>query len=325
MYESARTPMKPRDIRRRASTLMKQCWLTLLIASVLLCLFTWVGNAVEAHGERLATEAYKTAYYAHLAEHHAGDDFDTSWVAVYQAEDAYDDAFTPWEWLGYGIDLIGLLFQCVIAIRLCRGLLSALRGGECTPHCLLSGFTRTATACWLGLQRGLRILGWMLLPLLFSVLISHIFSYFADNVKRLLMLLISLWATLHYALAEVHLADAPYDSRTATEALRLAVDDADAFGLWQMCKVLWPVAIPFGITLALALLNRFIPVPGTVENVVLGPYSMATSVFPLVCYVCIYDEIRQRIQAAEEAVPANEGLARARTLAADTKGKITHV
>ena len=138
MYESARPHMKPRDIRRRAYTLMKQCWLTLLIASVLLCLFTWVGNAVEAHGERLATEAYKTAYYAHLAEHHAGDDFDTSWVAVYRAEDAYDDAFTPWEWLGYGIDLIGLLFQCVIAIRLCRGLLSALRGGECTPHCLLA-------------------------------------------------------------------------------------------------------------------------------------------------------------------------------------------
>ena len=314
MYESARTPMKPRDIRRRASTLMKQCWLTLLIASVLLCLFTWVGNAVEAHGERLATEAYKTAYYAHLAEHHAGDDFDTSWVAVYQAEDAYDDAFTPWEWLGYGIDLIGLLFQCVIAIRLCRGLLSALRGGECTPHCLLSGFTRTATACWLGLQRGLRILGWMLLPLLFSVLISHIFSYFADNVKRLLMLLISLWATLHYALAEVHLVDDPYDSLTAKEALRQAVDDAGAFGVWQMCKVLWPVVIPFGISIAASLLSEFTPMPERAAEIISVPCRLVMSVFPIACCVCIYDEIRQRIRANEEAVPANEGLARARAL-----------
>ena len=34
------------------------------------------------------------------------------------------------------------------------------------------------------------------------------------------------------------------------------------------------------------------------------------------CFVCIYDEIRQRIRAAEEAVPDNEGLARARALAA---------
>ena len=317
MYESARTPVKPRDIRRRACALMKQCWLTLLIGAVLMSLFSWVSLAVEAHGEKLATEAYHAAKAAHLAEHHAGDDFDTSWVAVYRAEEAYDDAFAPWEWLSNGLGLVGLLFQCVISVRLCRGLLAALHGGECTPHCLLSGFTRTATACWLGLQRGLRILGWMLIPLPFSVLLSLIFNSYVDLVASLLSMLICLWATLHYALAEVHLADDPYDSMTATEALRLAVDDADAFGIWQMCKVLWPVVLPFVVIMAVPLLELIVPVPGAVENIVLGLYSMVTSVFPLACYICIYDETRQRIRAAEEAVPANEGLARARALAAN--------
>lgn len=310
-----RPPMKPRDIRRRAYSLMRQCWLTLLIGAVLISLFSWVGLSVEAHGKRLATEAYNAAKAAYLAEHHAGDEFDTSWVAVYRAEEAYDEAFAPWEWLGYGIDLVSLLFQCVIAVRLSRGLLTALRGGECTPHCLLSSFMRTTTVCWLGLQRGLRIMGWMLLTVLFSVLISLIFSYYFDFVALLLMRLIFLWSTLHYALAEVHLADDPYDSLTATEALRLAVDDSGAFGIRQMCLVLWPVVIPFGVYLTVALLELIFPVLGAVENVILGLYGMVTSVFPLACYVCIYDEIRQRDQAAKDAIPANEGLARARALA----------
>lgn len=334
MYESARTPVKPRDIRRRACALMKQCWLTLLIGAVLMSLFSWVSLAVEAHGEKLATEAYHAQMQIYDSEkptlpfeddNAMLDDLLNQHRIERMAEEAYDDAFAPWEWLSNGLGLVGLLFQCVIAVRLSQGLLAALRGGECTPHCLLSGFTRTATACWLGLQRGLRILGWMLIPLPFSVLLSLIFNSYVDLVASLLSMLICLWATLHYALAEVHLADDPYDSLTATEAIRLAVDDAGAFGIWQMCKVLWPVVLPFVVIMAVPLLELIAPVPGAVENIVLGLYSMVTSVFPLACYICIYDETRQRIRAAEEAVPANEGLARARALAADTERKISHV
>ena len=327
MYESARTPLTPRDIRRRAYSLMRRCWGTLLIAAVLMCLLGWVSSAVEAHGQRLAREAASAATAAYLAEHPVTDDRadSISYMAYRRAEDAYDDALRPWELLAEGIGFLDTLFSGVIAVGLCRGLLSALRGGECTPHCLFSGYTRTATACWLGIQRGLRIFGWMLLPLPFSVLLSLIFNSYVDLVASLLSMLICLWATLHYALAEVHLADDPYDSLTATEAIRLAVDDAGAFGIWQMCKVLWPVVLPFGVIMAVPLLELIVPVPGAVENIVLGLYSMVTSVFPLACYICIYDETRQRIQAAEEAVPANEGLARARALAADTQRRISHV
>ena len=327
MYESPRPLLTPRDIRRRAYSLMRRCWGTLLIAAVLMSLFTWASSAVGASGKRLSLEAAAAASDAYLAEHPVTDDRadSISYMAYRRAEDAYDDALRPWALLAEGIGFLDALFSGVIAVGLCRGLLSALRGGECTPHCLRTGFSRAGAACWLGIQRGLRIFGWMLLPLPFSVLLSLIFNSYVDLVASLLSMLICLWATLHYALAEVHLADDPYDSLTATEAIRLAVDDAGAFGIWQMCKVLWPVVLPFGVIMAVPLLELIVPVPGAVENIVLGLYSMVTSVFPLACYICIYDETRQRIQAAEEAVPANEGLARARALAADTQRRISHV
>lgn len=315
MSESARAPMKPRDIRRRAYVLMKQCWLTLLIAAVLMHLFQWTKDAVDAHGERLATEAYKNAMAAHLAEHHAGDEFDTSWVAIYRAEEAYDEAFAPWEWLGYGIDLLDLLFSGIIAVGLCHGLLNTLRAGESTPHCLLLGWERTSTACWMAVQTTLRVIGWSLLPLIISATISALFGGWATIVSTVLMLLVALWATLHYALAPMHLADDPDNSRTASDCLRLAVDDADAFGIWQMCRVLWPLAVIFAVNIALAVAAVYAPVltiPAGIIDIAAGLFSTAMME---ACLVCIYDEMRQQAIAAQEAIPATEGLARARALA----------
>lgn len=323
MYESARVPMKPRDIRRRAYSLMRQCWTTLLIAAVLMSLFGWVESAVEAHGKRLAQQAYDARKDAFIAENPPPEGKEDSevwfssreWLADYEAEQAYDDAYAPWEWLGYGIDLIDLLFSCVIAVRLSRGLLTALRGGECTPNCLLSGWERTSTACWLTIQKELRILGWALLPLLFHLALDIFFGVYAGRVSTLLMLLVAVWARLHYALAEVHLADDPYGSRTASDCLRLAVDDADAFTIRAMCGVLWPVVIPYCTIIAAGGLAIFGLVPSALMYIADALSSLPIAIFLTPCYVCIYDEIRQRIRAAEEAIPPNEGLARARALA----------
>ena len=317
MYESARTPVKPRDVRRRAYALMRRCWLTLLIAAVLMSLFSWAGSAVEAQGKRLAQEAAAAARDAYLAEHPLTDDYADSimWMADFRAEEAYDDAFRPWNWAAEGLDLIGGMFSCVIAVGLYHGLLSALRGGECTPHSLLLGRPRAGTACWLCLQQSLRIFGWMLLPLPFTALISLIFSTYADFIARLLMLLIGLWATLHYALAEVHLADDPYESCTAREALRQAVNDADAFGVWQMFKVLWPTVVLFAVDVGVQVVAEYVPalaIPAQIFDLICDLFMLSLQYS---CFVCIYDEMRQRIRAAEEAVPDNEGLARVRALA----------
>ena len=324
MYESARTPMKPRDIRLRAYVLMRRCWLSLLIAAVLMSLFNWAGNAVEAQGKRLGQETYDTLMEVFDAENPFpfGDDdallnhLLLQHSAERMAEEAYGDALRPWNLAAEGLDLIGLLFSCVIAVGLYHGLLSTLRGGECTLHSLLLGRPRAGTACWLALQRGLRIFGWMLLPLPFTALISLIFSTYADFVARLLALLIGLWATLHYALVEVHLADDPYESCTAREALRQAVDDADAFGVWQMCKVLWPTVVLFAADVGVQVVAEYVPslnVPAQIFDLICDLFRLSLQYS---CFVCIYDEMRQRIRAAEEAVPDNAGLAPARALTA---------
>jgi len=344
LSEITRTSLKPRDIRRRALALIKQCWLTLLIAAVLMNLFTWIGSAVESHGEKLALEVYN----AHMATFYAENEpptkeaaaalnamlagqgvpewtaeieyaslYDTrEWLAQHDASDLYDAAFRPWEWLGHGIDLLDLLFSCIIAVGLCQGLLSALRGGDCTPHCLLSGWSRTSTACWMAIQTTLRILGWSLLPLIISATISALFGGWATIVSSLLMMLVAIWASLHYALAEVHLADCPDRSFTASDCLRYAVDDADAFGVWQMCRVLWPLAIIFAADVAMMIAAIFIPALSIPFEVFTAASDLLVIFLRYTCYVCIYDEMRQRAIAAEAAVPANEGLARAQALAA---------
>lgn len=353
MYESARAPLKPRDIRRRAYSLMRQCWLTMLIAAVLMSLFDWAGAAVEAHGDRLGMNAYHARMETFYAENEPPTDaaaaaldamlagqgspewtddveyaslYDTrKWLAQYDASEQYNAAFRPWDWLAGGIDLIGTMFSCIIAIGLCHGLLNALRSGESTPHCLVLGWPRLGTACWLSIQTTLRLLAWGLLPLLVSLSLAYVFGDWGEFLGRCLILAVSVWVNLYYALAVVHLADDPDGCRTARECLRLAVDDSDAFGIWQMCKVLWPMALPFAFHVTVSTAAAFVPVlviPVLVLQVLCSLLILAVK---YACFVCIYDEIRQRIRAAEEALPANEGLARARALAADTERKITHV
>lgn len=323
MYESARTPMKPRAVRRRAYALMRQCWKTLLLAAALMCLFGWVSNAVEAYGEHLAQQSASAARAAYMAEHPVPEDKvdDEEWAYHYEymasilADEAYDDAYRPWKWAIGGLDLVDLLFCCVIAVRLSNGLLNALRGEECTPHCLRSGWAHTATACWLTVQRELRVRFWALLPLIFLFALDIFFGVYAGTVSNLVLLAVAIWAKVHYALAEVHLADDP--SRTATDCLHLAVDDADAFTFRAMCGVLWPVVIPSGIAIIFGSLEIFGLVPTALALVADALCGLLTALFLTPCCVCIYDEIRQRIRAAEEAVPATEGLVRARALAAN--------
>lgn len=352
MFESTRTPVKPRDIRRRAYSLIRQCWLTMLIAAVLMSLFDWVSIAVESHGEKLALQAYNAYMEAFHAENPAPSEdeiqknnahmdafsafmdgdasalddvpepsadtthyFLKKYAAQNDAYSLYEKAFAPWEWAARGIDLIDLLFSCIIAVRLCCGLLAALRVGECTPRCLLSGWTRTSTACWMAIQTTLRILGWSLLPLIISATLSYFFGGWASVISELLMLLVAVWASLHYALAEVHLADDPDGARTASDCLRLAVDDADAFGIWQMCKTLWPLAILFAVEVVFWLAAELVPALSIPANLLAVLTSLLFLFLQYACYVCIYDEMRQRALAAAAAVPETEGLARARALA----------
>lgn len=343
-----RSPMKPAAIRRRAYGLMRQCWLTLLIAAVLMCLFSWIGSAVEAHGEKLALQAYNAhmeTFYAeneapteeavnalnnHIAAFMAGEDAgewteeieyasryeDKEWFAKYDAEDLYDDTLRPWTLAGNAIDLIDLIFSCIIAVRLCRGLLTALRGGECTPHCLLSGRERIPTAAWLSIKMSLRVFGWTLIPLVLSLLLYNWFGSIGELIGLILTLLVSYWAEMHYSLAEVHLADDQDSVRTATDCLRFAVDDMDQFTIRAMLRTVWPIYVLTVVSVLFAAIAAFVPAFSIPADMISALLLLASLTLKYACYVCVYDEMRQRDIAARDAIPANEGLARARALAA---------
>lgn len=352
MTVDTRTPQNPRAIRRRAYSLMRQCWLTLLIAAVLISLPGWVKTAVETHGEKIATEVYNTRMEAFHAENPApseeeaqrhnakmdalndlmnGDDSamgnvinpsaDTTnyYLKMYAAQtdayEQYEKAFTPWEWASRAIDLIDILLSGVIVVRLCRGLLNGLNTGTCSPRCLLDGRKRTLTACWMALQIFLLVLVWSLLPLALTILLSSIFGRPGELIGLLLVLLVSVWARLRYSLAVVHLADGPESGCTASDCLSWATDDMNLFTIRSLFRTIWPLfAVGLVDNLLLLFVSLFpaLDLPVAIFIILIHMFIFAAE---YTCYVCVYDEIRQRIRAAEEAIPPTEGLARVRALA----------
>lgn len=319
MSEATRTSMTPAELRRRAYALIKQCWKTLLIAAVLMHLFSWVEDVVDAYGERLAMQAYETCKETYIAENPPPEGkedstewaFYNEWMASHIAEQAYDDAYTPWKLAIHGIDLIDLLFSCIIAVRLSRGLLNALRGGECTPHILLSGWARTSTTCWLAIQISLRIFGWSLLPMIVPILLLGALGDWVTLVSMALVLLVAGWASLHYALSRFHLADDTSGLRTASVCLLFAVNDADAFGLRNMCKVLLPAIGLLLLSMAMSIIGIFVPAVSVPAAILVALADLLCLIVKYACYACIYDEMRQRSIAAQDN---NPGLTRAKAL-----------
>ena len=322
MSEAPRTSMSTAELRRRAYALIKQCWKTLLIAAVLMHLFSWVESAVKAYGDHAGRQAYDAHMAAFIAENPPPEDeeariewayFD-AWLAQREAEDLYNGLYRPYEVAANAISFANMLLSTIIAVRLCRGLLTALRGGECTPHILLSGWARTSTTCWLAIQITLRICGWSLLPMIVPILLLGALGDWATLVSMALVLLVAGWASLHYALSRFHLADDTSGLRTASMCLRFAVDDADAFGLWNMCKVLLPAIGLLLLSIAMTIIGILVPAVSVPAAILVALADLLCLSMKYACYACIYDEMRQRIRAAEEAIPSNEGLARARAL-----------
>lgn len=323
MSETARTPLKPADIRRRAYALMKQCWKTLLIAAVLMFLFTWIEDVVDAHGERLAMQAYNARMEVFHTENPIPPQEDEDALleytldlsyAQFMAKNEYDETYEPWKLLCLGIQFIDILFSALVAVRLCKGLLNALRVGECTPHILLSSWARASTTCWLAIQITLRVMGWALLPLIVTYSLLSSLGEWGALVGVAIVLLVAGWASLHYALSRLHLADDMSGHHTASECLRLAVDDADAFGLWNMCKVLLPAIAMMLLSIAIDVVGGLVPAVSVPAAILVGLADLLCLSTKYACFACIYDEMRQRALAVQEAAP---GRTRAEALESD--------
>ena len=352
---SERTPRTPRDIRRHAISLMRRCWKTLLLAAVLMSMIDWLSEAAMSYGEYQGEQAARSYLDAFKAEYPAPDaqewaeyqayqdillaqtlgDAEESdlppkpenydalvdygihlYFAAYNAQDAYDAALQPWKLANYGAYLIGALFSGVVAVGVYRGLLSSLRGGVCSPGCVLSGNGRTGTAMGVAAQTLLRVLGWCLLALIPGFVLTYWFGDTGEVIGRILFCLVCLWAQYHYSLAPCHLADEREPSLTAADCLRLAVDDIDAFTIRKLAVLLWPVIGIFLAQCVLAVIAALVPVLDIPLAVLTALLALFSQMLELCCLICLYEEMRQREAAAKAALPPDMGADRARALAA---------
>lgn len=319
MSESTRTPLKPRDIRRCAYALMRQCWLTLLLAAVLMSLLGWVSDVIEYHGDNLGQLAYDAHMEAFYTENPPPDDltdyavwayFD-EYFAINDAEALASKSSFLWKLGAHAIDLVDSLFSAVVMVGLYAGLLTHLRGGTCSPAQVFSKHSLWKTIVWLDIRITVCILGWGLLFLLPAIMLEIMLGPFGKLVRTFILMWVFIWASLRYTLVFPHMADDPDGQLTTSACLDAGVQDMRFFTVRGLIRTLWPVCLVAVFVVALIVAEDYIAwlkIPAAVFTTTARIFIQMTA---CACYVFIYDELRQRTLVT----PENEGLARARALA----------
>lgn len=83
-------------------------------------------------------------------------------------------------------------------------------------------------------------------------------------------------------------------SEAASDCLRRAVDDADRFGVRQMCRVLWPVLVLLVISTGVTLLPLLAPALTIPLWILDKAFVLLIAAMRYTCCVCIYDEVRRQ-------------------------------
>lgn len=323
MSETRYGPRTPADIRRRGFELLRRCWTTLLIAALLTSVLDWVGTALELHGAQQARQASDAVLAAFYAENPAPEDpeayaewaYFKEYFAKRDAEDAAEAIEARWALVIGTLSIVNVLLSAVVNLGLYRGLLGAVRGSECRPAALLSGMKHKGRAMGLSLALMLRTFGWTLLCLIPGVVLAFIGSTVGLIFGVIVMLVLLLWITLRYSLAEIHLADDPDCRSTTSDCLRNSIEDVRYFSIPGMLLLLWPMLLT-GLIMAIpAIAAGFVPGLTALSVGCDVIWTLiAGCVYP-VLLVCMYDEIRQS-HSAQAAQEHSDGALRARALAA---------
>lgn len=154
--------------------------------------------------------------------------------------------------------LVVYMLSGLLMTGLYQGLLTALRGGECTPRTLLAGFSQWGRVLALEGALLLRCLGWMLLLLLpttfLSVLLAEALALPEDALvyPALIVVLFALFCiTMRYMYAMVHLADLKSRIVTASDCIRASVADVRAVGFWRTLWIHWPLLLGYALQVGL--------------------------------------------------------------------------
>lgn len=278
----------PSEMRRQALKLMRECWKVILTTSVILialsvisiCVTNLVPLIPDQNGyiTRQSTQLRSLVYFL----------------------------------LTFVTDLI---CQPILILGLYTALLARLRGNVSTTSACLHGMKRWRTAIWLNLLIGLRMLGYLLAGLvgMFVLSLIPILGALAGSIGFVVLLY---WVELRYSLAPLHLAEDGDDRLlSASDCIPYALQDAAAFTVGGMLKVLWPSFLLFVVC---SLLGKCCPDSWAISCARIAVSYIAKALM-FACLTVIYQHLRD--SKPQDAAPS-EGALRARALAAGGEEQI---
>lgn len=318
---NARPAFPAAGIRSRAFALIRQCWKPLLIAALITGLFAWCSSALTMWGEQLGTVASKAAltdFYADAPAEGTSEYIEWLYFNEYALEDAAEKAAAraslPWRAAATGVDLLGWVVGTFVMLGLYRGLLSALRGGQCTVSVLLGGRRGYRRALWTDVVMFLRMVGYILLIALASGLLTFSLRNLGAIIALIALVICAIWLTLRYMLAELHVAEDAEGAFSASDYIRQSVEDVRFFTFGRVIGVLWPFWLA-GLAFALpSILAESLPVMATVSVVTDLGFAVLTGVVGPALMACIYEAIRDELNAPDPR--KSDGAQRAKALSA---------
>lgn len=302
MSEATRTPLTPRDIRRRAYSLMRQCWKPLLIAALLTTLLGSFGDLAAHYGET-AAKRIEAAVFAEFeaanprpADPAALEQWEIERIAhayFSSADIAGKRAQQLWELIGYGLELLGGLLSAVILVGVYKGLLAQLRGST-EPFRLLAGLQHWKTAVWLQLRVMACIFGWSLLALLPSLILP-------GWLGLIFLLPVALWAQMHYALVLPHMADNPDNLLSTTQYLDRGTADMQFFTVQGLMRVAWPLLLTVLADTVLVVASVWLPALAAPAALFTLAAEILLSLAGWPILACIFEELRRIREAKADA------------------------
>ena len=307
-------------IRSRAFALFRQCWKPILLAAVITGVFALISSVLSYRGTQLgaaASEAALAEFYAEAPAEGTTEYIEWAYFNEHAMEEEADKAASraslPWEAASVGVDVLGWIVGTFVMLGLNRGLLRALRGGECMASDLLDGRRGYRRALWTDVVVFLRVLGYILLAGLAMGLLSAALGGVGTVIGAIGMLIFAVWLAMRYMLVELHVADDAEGAFSASDFIRSSVEDVKYFSIWRIIGVLWPfwlAGLAFGLPSVLA---ELVPSMGIAVMITDLVYALLAGVLTPVLTVCIYEAIRYELN---DRLHENDGAARARALAA---------
>lgn len=291
-----------------ALALVRKCFLPIMVVVLLSVLPAVFGMLIEWQGRDAASVAKEAALAEFFLE---AEDLHTQWAAENLANNTYDKTLQPYSIAAACVKLISWLYTPWMTIGLYKGLLSALRGGECRLNCLFSALHRWKTALWLSILTGLCTFAAFIAGTVLMAGLSAVLNIVGVIIGLIAFVIGIYWVSLHLLTAEVHLADDAAGDCTATDCIRYSWQEMKDYGLFSALCVLWPVYL---LTEVFSLLvDNIAPLPAL---------DVANLLVQLVCTALIYaasagiyEEIRRREASGIDRGATSDGLARARALA----------